>query len=805
MRNYPLIKFVLIFIIGILIQKIAELTFHQWFYTTIFLLLLFILASLILRKRNFQTLSLLLYFLVMSFGAMFFALDQSNKTIFPFEKYKYRNTYVYGEITDLELYQTDRIEFTAEVDSVEHEDKTVQANLKLLCRIYPKKEENAGRIFKNISIGNEFIAKGTLTKAPNKRNPGEFNYEAYLSDKGIHGLFSCYNEKLFGITDDSENFFFNKVFEIRKSIDESIRTLHNEQSAGLLRGLLLADRGEIDYDTRKLFVNAGIIHILAVSGLHVGFVILIFFFLFNRLNVYLRYILTILGLLFFLMLTAGQPSVFRATTMAVIMLISLLTGRSYHSLNALAFAAFLLLLFNPSDIFNPGFQLSFSAVLAILLLFPVFREKIYKLNIPSILQKIILFAAVSVSAQIGTLPFTVIYFNKISLIGIIANIFAIPLVGVVVALGILTIVLSFLWSGIALIYASANELFAWLLFSTAEVLGNLEFSHLYVRQFSVIDTILFYLFAALLFYQVKITNNIKVIGITTVLVLINLYLFLSLDNYKLLPEGKLSILNIDVGQGDAALVKFPNNETALIDAGNATRYFDNGERIIKPLMNHLGIDKIDHGFISHVDGDHYRGFLSLIEAGKIRRIYKPPVDTSVEKDVNLEKFLEKNQVPVTYYSKTLMEFGNAKVYFLTDTKDYYYKHFDSNNKSGVMKIVHGSNGVIFVGDIEKKAELILVEKYGDFLNADLLKAGHHGSKTSSALPFIKTVEPKTTVISAEIQNRFNHPSPVVLRRFNKLNVNIHRIDKNGAILYQSNGKNINFVHWKKLESLNLFD
>ncbi len=122
--------------------------------------------------------------------------------------------------------------------------------------------------------------------------------------------------------------------------------------------------------------------------------------------------------------------------------------------------------------------------------------------------------------------------------------------------------------------------------------------------------------------------------------IINIYFISSIDDEELLAENRLSIIMIDVGQGDSFLVKFPNNKTALIDAGNVTMNFDNGERVVMPLMEYLGINKIDYGIVSHIDTDHYAGFISLILNDKINEIYKPDIDTSSIKDIKFEKFLK---------------------------------------------------------------------------------------------------------------------------------------------------------------------
>jgi competence protein ComEC len=204
-----------------------------------------------------------------------------------------------------------------------------------------------------------------------------------------------------------------------------------------LKGILLADRGEIDFSTREKFVNAGVVHILAVSGLHVGFIVLIFIVISSRFNLYIRSAITIIGLLAFLMITNSPASVFRASLMGITLIITFMLNRKFNSYNALAIAALIILIIDPMELFNPGFQLSFSAVLSIVAIYPIFSNGIYKFGIKNKLIKwTLLFCSVSLAAQIGTLPFTILYFNKLSIIALFANLIVIPLVAVIVSTGI---------------------------------------------------------------------------------------------------------------------------------------------------------------------------------------------------------------------------------------------------------------------------------------------------------------------------------------------------------------------------------
>jgi competence protein ComEC len=267
------------------------------------------------------------------------------------------------------------------------------------------------------------------------------------------------------------------------------------------------------------------------------------------------------------------------------------------------------------------------------------------------------------------------------------------------------------------------------------------------------------------------------------------------DDKELLDQNVLSVFMIDVGQGDSFLIKFPNGKTALIDAGEANPYIDNGERVIIPLLDNFRIRKIDYGFISHLDLDHYGGFVSLIHNDRIKEIFRPLPDSS-KKSLRLEKYLSQMKIKTRIYDKYSFDVGNVKIYFLNDPYNYSYKKFSSNDKSGVLKIVYGKTSFLFVGDCEHPGEYFLASNFGKMLDSDVLKVGHHGSATGSSNAFLSSVTPEISLVSAGIKNKFNHPSENVINSLEQINSMIYRTDRTGGVLLQSDGKNIKQINWK---------
>ncbi len=796
MKDYPFLKFALIFIIGIIGDRFFQLT--PFIYLTIILLfaLLFFVSNYFIKQKTLIS-SIILY-CVIFFTGSFIANTGTDKIHSPLSNYqKVKNAKLYAEVKKVELEKSYEIVFTVVTDSLYLDNKIFILQNKLICKFRGDSLQRKN-LYASIEAGNKIFMTGTFQKGRERRNPGEFDYNKYLLSNGIVGLFISYDTDSMKILDHGKYYFNANLFSLRKYIDDIITQLHDEETTSLLRGLILADRSGIDFETKNAFVNAGVVHILAVSGLNVGYVILIFIIIFGRFNIRTRSALTLLGLIIFMLITGTTPPVVRATIMGAIVILTFLSNRNTNIYNSLAIAAIIILLFNPQQIYDPGFQLSFGAVFSTAIIYPYIKSSIHRLKIKwKWLEILLLFMGLSFSAQIGTIPFTLIYFSKLSIISIFANLFVIPISGIITAIAFLTIFLGAISYNLAFYFAYANNLLTLIMMEFIRFTGTLNFSFLWIRNYSLYDSIVFYSTLIILF--IFLTKSYKLpVKITLIVAAIIGVIFISrLDDKSLLAEKKLNILMIDVGQGDSFLIKFPNGKTALIDAGEANAYLDNGDRVVIPLLDYLGINKIDYGFITHLDIDHYGGFISLIYNNRIKELYLPKPDSS-DKSIRLENFLNKLKIPKKYYHEEKIKIGNTTMHVLNDLENEYFDKLSSNDRSGAIKFVYGSTSFLFIGDAEIPAENYYLKQHKESLDSDVLKVGHHGSKTGSSFEFLKAVSPKISLISAGIENKFGHPSDLILQRLNLLNSKILRTDSLGAVLIQSDGKKITQVDWKSL-------
>ena len=792
MKDYPVIKITLLFICGILLKPLYNFNTILLFIAALFIAIILVLLFYRFKNKNFIV-SLLLLTIIIFIGSFRASVININ-TLLPESLHKTKNFVASGKVIDVELKRNDKVEFLFSADSVFVKGILAGRDIKLIGRIKEESRKKLDSIYDNILPGNLISITGNFTKGREMRNPGEFDYSKFLRDEGISGIITAYNVQDFKILNNKTSFLQSKIFQIRKSIYNTILNLQSGETASLLKSLLLADRSDIDYETKTEFINTGVIHVLAVSGLHTGFIILFLLLIFGRLNIYLRSIAVITGLILFMFITGLPVSVFRASVMAIIIIIAFIFNRTTNLFNSLTLAALIILVIIPDEIYSPGFQLSFSAVLSIGVIFPLFQMKIKELNIKnSFLKYTILLLAVSLSVQIGTLPITLIYFGKLSLIALATNLIVIPLIGLILLVSIVTLIINIISPFAAGVYAAANDVFTYILFTLIKTVGDFKYSFIWVRNFSMYDTLIFYFLLILFLFYFKRFQSAAAKFSLLFLIIINFLIFSSLDNKELFRLGELNLLMIDVGQGDSFLLQMPGGKTALIDAGQTTSYFDNGEQVIIPLLNHLGINKIDYGFVSHLDSDHYGGFVSLIHEKRIKKIYKPPVDSSDKNDFKFEKFLQQNNIPFSYYNKSVLKFNNSRIYFLFNNLN---NNFSKNNRCGIIKIIFGKNSFLFTGDAETKREKILMAEYKTFLKSDILKVGHHGSPSGTSSDFLNVVKPKISLVSAGIQNKFGHPSKKILNRLKLIKSKIYRTDKLGAVLLRSNGDSAYCVNWK---------
>ena len=675
-----------------------------------------------------------------------------------------------------------------------------------------------------LEYGDKITFSGTYIKPEVQRNYKGFDYSEYLKQLKICGTIKC--EKIKILEKNQGNNIFQISNQISNKIILNTKKILKEETSSILLGLILGYKLDLDEETQENFRNASMSHILAVSGMHVGYVILGINFIFkNLIGKRKTNILSILILIFYMFITNFSPSITRAGIMGIIMIFSKLIYRKNDIYTSISISLFLILIYNPFLIQNLGLQLSYGGVIGIILFNKSIlkflknikvKNKLYKYRIrPKIqkyLDKIKEIISVSTSVQIFILPIILYNLNIFNPYFLISNLVLSFVIGPIVILGFLFIIIVCLNTSIAVIFSPMIQIGIKILIFISNI-GKLPFSKIYIATPSLFSILIYYLSLIVIFFMYKIYSsknpNKTQIRIKNLIALVKIKLRQNRQKVKyllaiiiflifvinLIPQN-LKIHFIDVGQGDSSLIITPQNKTILIDGGGSSSSdFDVGKRTLIPYILDRGFSKIDVVIISHFDQDHIGGILTLLQELKIGKVY---ISKQTEESENYKKFLEiVNERKIKVYEVVA---GNRiriekNLYFdvLWPTRNQITTNV-LNNNAIVCNLKYKDFSMIFTGDIEEIAEKEILELYSKnkkILNANILKVGHHGSKTSSTSEFLNVVKPQVAVVGVGKKNKFGHPNGGVLQRLSDLNCKIFRTDLNGEISIEVN-KNSKF-------------
>ncbi len=651
------------------------------------------------------------------------------------------------------------------------------------------------------AYGHRLLISGKLRAARNKRNPGEFDYRKYLQAQGLFGMMSVKRaEQLQILSDGHGNWFFREIISpAKKYVDEFItQSLPPEESA-FLHGLLIGERGEMTNELKSAFSKAGVIHILAVSGLHVGFIILVLMAVGGLLRVphTAKVLLTILGLVFFAYLTNLKPPVVRASIMGALILFGTVLERKTNFFNSLALAALIILIANPLELFQPGFQLSFFAVASIVYFYPKLKSvppfsfvylKSFKL---APLRYFVDLFLVSLTAFLGTLPFTVLYFNRIPNYSLFANLLVIPLTFVGLANGIMASVVNLIWPAAADLYIQTTWLALHSIIRFVEWISVLPGAFIEIYQISNF-WIFVYAVSLLILFNLN-SARVRRFSVIFILIIANLWIWQSV----LKEEKPFEITFIDVGQGDAVLLNFFGEHHILIDAGMRNPYFDNGRRVVAPFLKRQGIHKLDAVVLSHADSDHLGGFPYILRNFDIGEVWDNGLIKNTRVFREYTHLIDSLAIPhrILRRGDIITDFAPVQIFVLHPGDDFISHGYSANDASLSLKISYGEIDFITLGDIEKNGEQY-VSWFGDLLQSEILKVSHHGSMTSSSEEFLDLVKPDLSIISVGQSNKFGHPRQEILQRIEERHIPIVRTDLQGAVVLKTDGTKITIRAWR---------
>jgi competence protein ComEC len=636
-----------------------------------------------------------------------------------------------------------------------------------------------------LEYGDVILIKGALSRPRGFKNPGCFDYERYLARQGVYSFVTVNKGDFIGvIRKDASILSAVRIFRFKRRLIKVIDGYITADEADILRGVLLGDRSLIEKDLKDKFVKTGTVHILVVSGLNVGLVAFIFLLIFKllRLPRWVFYPATCLLVAFYAVLTGANPPVVRSAVMAIAVMAGILFYRHPDMLNCLGLSGIVILLKNPYTLFDPGFQLSFAAVIAIIVFEKQLRIQARDsflgkllsgwpalasyLGRPGKLSRASEAVCVSLAAWLGIIPIIAYNFNIISPVCILANIPVVFLVFLITAGG-----MAFLAAGLSLpflagIFAAAVEFLTYIMIKTVVLFSKVPFGFFWTHRWNSLEIIGFY--AALFVFGISLYNkkiSKKYVAIF-LLVFLNIFIWQDLlrsTNYE------LRITVLDVGHGDAVVVEFPGAGCALIDTGSARGNFDIGEDVIGPYLRSRRIDTIDAVFITHPDTDHAGGLQSLLNNFNVRNVF------------DAESRPLKRFDRITAFNDTEIVVLNPPV------KDFFGKGSDNDN-SAVLKITARGSSFLLCADIQESAMKELLRLPPPFLKSDVVKLPHHGSAAGAAIEedFLKVVSPKIALVSASPKD----VSASLMSFLSEINCRVYATYSDGAIIVKTAGRDI---------------
>jgi competence protein ComEC len=652
----------------------------------------------------------------------------------------------------------------------------------------------------SLQVGDIVRIVGTLEPFPGARNPGEFDYGRFLVLNGIRGFVAADDSGgVTVLTGETTASFNHIVGRVRKSIYQLFDQFHRPEASSFLKGVVFGYRGELSSEVKQSFMETGTIHILAVSGSNVAVVTLIFYSLIGFLRVPFRIAtgLTLLGLVWYMVITGMSPSVVRATIMAGVILLGTVLGRKGDIYNSLAAAALLMLLWDPLFLYDVGFQLSFAAVLSIVVFYPRLEELIDSAGWDVLkrwrLAPVLKLGAVSVAAQIGTLPFSAFYFDRVSLVAIVANLVVVPLSGINTLLGFATIIASICSTQIAACYAALNDLLVSFLLRFVLLSSQLPMASVEISGYGVLPACTYYLIVIAIFFHSRPL-------VLRWLVFAALFIA-NIQIYKGVAESapyRMRVTLLDVGQGDAIVIEFPNGTRVLIDAGPRNPAFDAGKKTIAPWLHRSGIRKLDAIVITHAHDDHLGGCASLLTDFKVGKLIVPDtagVRGSAKFLLDLARGIG---VGVDFVREgNSLQFDTLTRIFVLGPSEKRLSD-DPNDRSIVLKILFGRSSMLLTGDASVIAESRMVRLGRELLNSGVLKVAHHGASTSTGAHFLDAIRPSLALISVGRANKFGHPSDTTLERLRRFGAATSRTDFDGGLILQSDGREFSLIPWRKL-------
>lgn len=706
-----------------------------------------------------------------------------------------------GRIDAWEIRNEQTILYLSEIYFYGDSAKEINNDNSIGIRCYVKAKED-------FKLGQTVAVQGFLTLPESARNPGEFDANTYYKSKGYdyvmyEGEILSYGEKY--------DYLMQGLDEIRRYSQRQLEHYLMPEDAGIMSAMLLGDKSHMGAETKELYREVGIYHILAISGLHISMIGGCIYKLLKKMQMkpMVAVVISLTFIVFYGIMIGMPPSAFRAIMMFAFGLIAPIFYRSHDKLTSMAFAGACLAVWEPLLMFDAGVQLSFLAVMGIVSLYPTF------LDIHRHHMKIADGLWVSFAVTYMTVPVIIKTYYEVPIYSLLANVCVLPFVPVLIGLGLMIVILGGIWSFPAKLSAMIIHVILWFYERILAIFASLPGNSYVTGASETWRIAVFYIVLGIMIWIVlKIKRKLLIQSLKSEndyaegrqqeYVRVQKRIHKIMRSVHFVQAAIMTFLVIllvvpkqfdcrftflDVGQGDGICIE-TEGEVFLIDCGSTSRE-NIGKYTLVPFLKYRGIDEIDGWFLTHPDKDHASAFMELCEDGDVGEI-------SVETLYIPEKLAEEFQDIVMLAELCGMEvimleagdkmnIGNMTLMVLSPDSDLFYP--DENAASLVLYMEYDDYDALFMGDAGVMAEGSIIQQ--GLEDVTLLKVGHHGSSIeANTKEFLQTISPAISVISCGENNVYGHPHESVLTNLKSVQSKVYRTEQIGNVTIEIAGDKI---------------